>query len=56
LVVARQASYGGSTLVGVDAVSDALLLVICMLVALALVVALVFQWRDDHEWLNRHEH
>jgi preprotein translocase subunit SecF len=56
LEVARQASYGGSTLVGVDAVSDALLFVICMLVALALVVALVFQWRDDHEWLNRHEH
>ena len=56
LVVARQASDGGSTLVGVDAVSDALLFVICMLVALALVVALVFQWRDDHEWLDRHEH
>ena len=55
LKVTRQAGYGGSTLVGVDAVSDALLFVICMLVALALVAALAFQWRDDHEWMDRHE-
>ena len=40
----------------VDAVSDALLFVICMLVALALVGALLYQWRDDHEWLDPHEH
>ena len=36
------------------AAADALLLVICMLVALALVTALVYQWRDDHKWLDRH--
>nr|WP_300052128.1 hypothetical protein [uncultured Nocardioides sp.] len=39
-----------------DAVSDALFVVICMLVSLTLVAALVYQWRDDHEWLDRHGH
>ena len=39
-----------------DAVSDALLLATCLLLSLALVAALVFQWRDDHKWLDRHGH
>jgi len=42
--------------VSMDAVSDALLLVICLLVSFALVAALVFQWRDEHNWLDRHGH
>jgi preprotein translocase subunit SecF len=38
---------------GVDAVGDFLLVVIFALIAIALVVALVFQWRDDHKGLGR---
>ena len=37
-------------------VDDFLLVGIFALIALALVVALVFQWRDDHKGLRRRMH
>ena len=37
-------------------VYDSLLVGICALISIALVVALVFQWRDDHKGLGRRMH
>lgn len=40
-------------MLGMDAASDVLMVGIVVLVSLAVVAAIVFQWRDDHNWMNR---
>jgi hypothetical protein len=37
----------------VGAVSEAIQIAVCLLIAIAAVVPLVVVWRDDHRWLDR---
>ncbi len=38
---------------GMGAVYEALAVAMCVLISIALVAALVFEWRDDHKWMER---
>jgi uncharacterized protein YoaH (UPF0181 family) len=40
----------------VEAIQEAMAVAVYALIALALVAALVFEWRDDHSWDERQRH
>ncbi len=50
LVRGREAAR---TLVGMDVVHEVLQIGVCVLISIAVVLPLLYVWRDDHTWLDR---
>lgn len=40
-------------MVHMDGAIDVLGIIVGALVSLALVMAMIFQWQDDHDWMHR---
>ena len=48
-----QGAQAARRLVGMDVVHEVLQIGVCVLISIAVVLPLLFVWRDDHAWLDR---